>query len=119
MVTEKKYICRFYPTYTNVSMDVFCDFLNSALLLQNWFTTIGVKSKVIESYNLETAIGNVDDPLIENKNTGKKEMRHLHECLKCKMSPESKYPMILVEREVETRSIRDTGYCTDCLIESE
>lgn len=44
---------------------------------------------------------------------------HDHICMRCKMSPEKRMWMFPLDAEKELKSIRDTGYCTECLILEE
>jgi hypothetical protein len=44
---------------------------------------------------------------------------HDHICMRCKMSPEKLMCMVPFDAERELKSIRDTGYCTECLLSGE
>lgn len=42
-----------------------------------------------------------------------------HECLKCHLTIEKIVWVNLERMDRELKSIRDTGYCTDCLMEGQ
>jgi hypothetical protein len=44
---------------------------------------------------------------------------HDHICMRCKMSPEKRMWMFSLDIDREVKSIRDTGYCTECLLSVE